>query len=96
MRSSWRTGICTALFLLQVDCSPFRAEAHAASLARVDDPLLDVVSVPNIAALLLPLPLEVLYELGLVPAIRLAAVEEKLDDDQLEAGACWRAITWRE
>jgi hypothetical protein len=37
----------------------------------------------------------VLYELGMAPAVRLAAGEVGLTDAQLEevAGACWRAVT---
>ncbi len=50
---------------------------------------------PEIAALLLPLPLEVLYELGLGPAVRLAAGGEELTPKQLRAtaDACWRAVS---
>lgn len=84
-----------ALFLLQVDCSPYRAEAHAAALAGGDDPLTREAATPDIAARLLPLPSEVLYELGLGPAVRLAAGEADLGDDDLAAiaDACWRAIS---
>jgi hypothetical protein len=47
------------------------------------------------AAQLLPLPLDVLYELGLAPAVRLAAGETPLTEEQLGeiATACWRAIS---
>jgi hypothetical protein len=47
------------------------------------------------AAELLPLPLEVLFDLGLAPAIRLvsAGVELEPDDLRAVAHACWRAIT---
>jgi len=50
---------------------------------------------PDTAARLLPLPLEVIYELGLSPAVRLAAAGTELTDQQLDdiAGACWRAIS---
>ena len=84
-----------ALFLLQVDCSPYRDEAHEAALAVGDDPLLREAASPDIAARLLPLPLEVLYELGLAPAVRLAASGIELSDEELEAvaDACWRAVT---
>jgi AcrR family transcriptional regulator len=84
-----------ALFLLQVDCSPYRDEAHEAVLATGDDPLLREAASPDIAARLLPLPLEVLYELGLAPAVRLAASGIELGDDELGsvAEACWRAVT---
>jgi AcrR family transcriptional regulator len=84
-----------ALFLLQVDCSPYRAEAHAAALAGDPDPLVEEAVAADLAGLLLPLPLEVLYELGLGPAVRLAAAGAQLDDRDLRivADACWRAIT---
>jgi AcrR family transcriptional regulator len=84
-----------ALFLLQVDCSPYRHEAHEAALASGDDPLLREAASADIAARLLPLPLEVLYELGLAPAVRLAASGIELGDDELAAAAeaCWRAVT---
>jgi hypothetical protein len=47
------------------------------------------------ATRLLPLPLEVIYELGLSPAVRLAAAGTELTDEQLDdiADACWRAIS---
>jgi hypothetical protein len=50
---------------------------------------------PDIAARLLPLPLEVIYELGLSPAVRLAASGTQLTGGQLDeiAAACWRAIS---
>jgi AcrR family transcriptional regulator len=84
-----------ALFLLQVDCSPYRDEAHEAVLAEGDDPLLHEAASADIAARLLPLPLEVLYELGLAPAVRLAASGIELGGDELGAvaEACWRAVT---
>lgn len=83
-----------ALFLLQVDCSPYRAEAHEAAIAA-GDPLVEQAAIPEIAALLLPLPLEVIYELGLAPAVRLAAVGAELSQDELVAvaDACWRAVS---
>ena len=84
-----------ALFLLQVDCSPYKAAAHEAAMARDDDPLMAAAAMPDLAARLLPLPAEVLYELGLGPAVRLAAGGADLGDGELEAiaEACWRAIT---
>jgi AcrR family transcriptional regulator len=83
-----------ALFLLQVDCSPYRAEARDAAQAT-GDPLLEQAAMPDLAARLLPLPLEVLYELGLAPAIRLAAGGPELPDADLAAvaDACWRAVS---
>ncbi len=83
-----------ARFLLQVDSSPFRAAAHEAAVAG-GDALLEQASTPDIAAQLEALPLEVIYELGLGPAVRLAASETQLGDAELErvAEACWRAIS---
>jgi hypothetical protein len=59
------------------------------------DPLAARAAEPDIAARLLQLPLEVIYELGLSPAVRLAADETELTAEQLNkiAGACWRAIS---
>jgi AcrR family transcriptional regulator len=83
-----------ARFLLQVDHSPYRSAAHAAAIAN-DDPLAAQAAKPEVAARLLPLPLEVIYELGLSPAVRLAAGRTELTSEQLDviAGACWRAIS---
>jgi AcrR family transcriptional regulator len=83
-----------ARFLLQVDFSPYSARAHEAAIAG-GDPLLEQAAAPDIAAQLLPLPPEVLYELGLGPAVRLAAAGTELDDGTLGAiaDACWRAIS---
>lgn len=84
-----------ARFLVQVDVSPYRAAGHAAAMAGGDDPLVAAATAPDIAAQLVPLPLEVLWELGLAPAVRLAAEGVALDDAQLRAvaDACWRAVT---
>lgn len=84
-----------ALFLLQVDSSPYRSRAHEAALAQEGDPILEQAADPAMTALLLPLPLEVLYELGLAPPVRLAAGGVELADGDLEAtaDACWRAIS---
>jgi AcrR family transcriptional regulator len=84
-----------ALFLLQVDCSPYKEPAHDAAMARDGDPLVEAAGAPPFADLLQPLPLEVLYELGLAPAVRLAAGGEKLTPKQLgaTADACWRAVS---
>lgn len=84
-----------ALFLLQVDSSPYRSRAHEAALAREGDPILEQAADPAMTAQLLPLPLEVLYELGLAPPVRLAAHGTELTDAELEATAeaCQQAIT---
>ena len=48
----------------------------------------------DVADRLRPFPIDVLYELALSPAVRLAAAGMELDDAQLDdiADACWRAI----
>ncbi len=83
-----------ARFLLQVDHSPYRSAAHRAAIAD-GDPLTAQAAEPDAAARLLLMPLEVIYELGLSPAVRLAADETSLTDEQLDqiASACWRAIS---
>ena len=83
-----------ARFLVQVDHSPYRSAAHAAAMAA-GDRLAAHAATPAITARLLPLPLEVIYELGLSPAVRLAAGGTGLTDEQLNeiARACWRAIS---
>ena len=83
-----------ARFLLQVEHSPYRGAAHQAAIAA-GDPLAAHAARPDVTAWLLPLPLEVLYELGLSPAVRLAADGADLAGDQLDmiARACWRAIS---
>ena len=83
-----------ARFLLQVDHSPYRSAAHQAAIAA-GDPLVVHAAAPGTAARLLPLPLEVIYELGLAPAARLAASGIELTGEQLNeiASACWRAIS---
>ena len=85
-----------ARFILQVDHSPYRQDLYAAVIAD-DEPLLMAVTAPDVAAQMLPLPLEVIWELGLSPAVRLAAIgrEIELSDEQLTeiATACWRAVS---
>ena len=85
-----------ALFLLQVDYSPYQAPAHAAVLSSADrDPLVQEAITSDLAARLQPMPLEVIYELGLGPAVRLAAGGCELGETELRAvaDACWRAIS---
>ena len=80
---------------MQVDGSPYGAAAHNRSMERDDDPVIAAATTPDMAAVLAPLPLEVLYDLGLGPAVRLAASERALTRRQLAAlvEASWRAIT---
>jgi AcrR family transcriptional regulator len=84
-----------ARFLVQIDASPYAAEAHAAAAGDPDDQLMAAATAPDLAALLVDLPVEVLYDLGLGPAVRLAASGIRLPREGLArvAGACWRAIS---
>ena len=74
---------------------PHCSAAHEAALADENDPLLAEVALPEFSERILPLPLEVLYELALGPAVRLAAGEVELTEAQLDdfADACWRAVS---
>lgn len=87
-----------ARFLVQVDGSPYARAAHATALAQDGDPLLAQAAAADMAPLLAPLPLELLYDLGFGPAVRLVAGGVALDREQLviAAQACWRAITCAE
>lgn len=84
-----------ARFLVQADGSPYAEAVHATAIERDDDPLLLLAAAPDMAAELLPLPVEVLYELGLAPAVHLAARGVRLPRAKLlmAARGCWRAIT---
>ncbi|HEY1974676.1 MAG TPA: TetR/AcrR family transcriptional regulator [Pseudonocardia sp.] len=84
-----------AQFLLQVEHSPYRDPAHQSALANTNDPLLTQAARPDLAERLLPLPLDVLYELSFSAAVRLAASGIELTPAQLDeiADACWRAIS---
>ena len=84
-----------ARFLVQVDHSPLAEQAHAAALDGGDDPLVAAATSPDIRPLLADLTLDVLYDLGLGPAVRLAAGRSQPSDAELDAvaSACWRAIT---
>lgn len=79
-----------ARFLIQVEVSPLRKRAHEALVD--DDPLSSAAEV--ISDHLVDLPGEVLYDLALAPAVRLAASDEELTPEELErvVSACWRAI----
>lgn len=79
-----------ARFLTQIDESPLRSKAHEA--LPDDDPL--ILLGEEMSDHLVDLPVEIIYELGLAPAVRLAASDTSLDVDQVGAviDACWRAI----
>ena len=84
-----------ARFLLQMESSPYAQVVHGRALASPGDPIAVETAKPDLAELLTPLPFEVLYDLGLGPAVRLAASGRTLDDDSLAlvAAGSWRAIT---
>lgn len=84
-----------ARFLVQLEVSPFVKGAHASAADGDEDPLVSAAAAPDIAPLLADLPLEVLFDLGFGPAIRLAAGRSELSEVELDriAAACWRAIT---
>lgn len=84
-----------AAFLAQVDSSPVAAQAYARALASGTDPILLEASRAEMIDMLADLPFEVLYDLGLAPAVRLVASGTALTRAQLEAVAdgCWRAIS---
>jgi hypothetical protein len=84
-----------ARFLVQVDTSPFAHAAHEMAMAADGDPVMAAAATPDLAERLVALPLEVLYDLGLAPAVRIVASEIELDGPGLDrlADACWRAIT---
>ncbi len=84
-----------ARFLLQVDASPYGRQAHSEAMSRDDDALMALAASSRIADRLVPLPIEVLYELGLAPAVRLAAAGLEPEEAELEliAARCWRAIS---
>lgn len=86
-----RSDIALARFLSQIDESPLRKRAHAA--LPDDDPLTNLAA--GMTHHLVDLPLDIVYELGLAPAIRLAANEVQLDPDEVDRliEACWRAIS---
>lgn len=87
-----------ARFLVQVESSPYASVAAAAGAASIGggpDALALAASEPEMARRLLPLPLEILHEIGLAPAIQLAGRRFDLSPRQLEviAAACWHGIS---
>jgi AcrR family transcriptional regulator len=84
-----------ARYLVQVDSSPYANRAHELAMADADDPLMLEASRPEMVACLTQLPPTVLYDLGIGPAVRLAASGVVLDQTTLGvvAEAAWRAVT---
>jgi AcrR family transcriptional regulator len=85
----------SARFLVQLDGSPLASVAHAAAAAEGEDPLLAETRRPGTRRLLIDVPLEVLYDLALGPAVRLAAggLDVSAPQRRRIAEACWRAIS---
>ncbi len=87
-----------ARFMVQLDSSPYALTAHEMAMAADGDPVMAEASAPDLVAHLAPLDLETLYDLGIGPAIRLAAKVTAetgpIDENMLTlvAEACWRAV----
>jgi AcrR family transcriptional regulator len=84
-----------ARFLIQLESSPYLETARAAPVGDNGGALSEIVAAPDIAELMVDLPPQILYELGIAPAVRLVASGAKLSDKELKLSAegCWRAIT---
>ena len=84
-----------ARFLVQLESSPYLASARAASLGEGGTALAEIVEAPDMAQLLVALPPQILYELGVAPAVRLVAAGTKATSAELQLAAegCWRAIS---
>jgi TetR/AcrR family transcriptional repressor of multidrug resistance operon len=85
----------SARFLTQIEESPYFAAAHRLLEEKGEDPLLAEAARPEVAALLVPLPIELLYSLSFGLAVRMAASGTAVDDAGLTTllDSCWRAIT---
>lgn len=84
-----------ASFLVQFDAGPLAEVGHARAMADPDDALMAAIGVPDLAALLVPLPPRVLADLALGPLTRAIATGADLSPREWGAlrSACWRAIT---
>lgn len=84
-----------ARFLLQVEDSPYGQMAHEQVVAGGDDPLMVELTRSYLWSSFVELPVMVLSELGLAPAVRLAAQGLSLEPVQVRAVAhgCWAAVT---
>lgn len=80
-----------ATFLLQVEASPLRTAAHDA--LPDDDPL--TAAADRLIDSLVDLPGDLLYDLSLAAAVRLAASGQELSKRQMDTliESCWRAIS---
>lgn len=84
-----------ARFLVQLESSPYLEKARAAPLGENGGALTEIVTASDMAPLMAELPPQILYEIGIAPAVRLAAAGTKATPQELEraAGGCWRGIT---
>ncbi len=85
-----------ARFLVQVDASPYAAAAHDAVMNDPQNELALLAAAEDMQPLIADLPGEVLYDLGLAPAVRMAARQDgsvRCVDLDTMASACWRAVT---
>jgi AcrR family transcriptional regulator len=84
-----RSDPALARFLVQVEVSPLRQSAHD---ALAEEPLTAMAQ--GLAGQLVDLPLDIVYDLSIAPAVRLAASGARLgpNDTELLIEACWRAV----
>jgi AcrR family transcriptional regulator len=83
-----------ARFLTQLEESPFYTRAHQMVLER-GDRLIEEANRPDLRALLVDLPMEVLWSLSLGMAVRIVASGIALTDKELNTliDSTWRAVT---
>lgn len=83
-----------ALFLSQLEESPYYEEAHA-RLVAAGDPLAEAARSEGFTSLIIDLPNQVIYALSLGVAVRLIAAGVQLKDEELDTlvAATWRAVT---
>lgn len=95
IRAWLRAEPSRASFLVQFEASPLAGVGHDAAMAEPDDPLLATLGAPDLAAMLVPLPPQVLADLALGPLERAVARGTPLSDTEWAAlrSACWHAIT---
>ena len=83
-----------ARFLVQIESSPYLEKARSRSGGE-KGPFSQIVEAEDMASELAALSPIVIYELGIAPAVRLAAGGVRLDKAELvgTATGCWRAIS---
>lgn len=84
-----------ASFLVQLEGSPYAGRAHEFAESGEPGALLQIVSAPDMVALVAPLEPALLYDVAIGPAVRLVASGAKVGQEELGvlAGSCWRAMT---